>query len=364
MDSSDGRTKAYKFVAYAAVSFSIVAVLSVVLTLPMVYNYVSHVRQQMNHELSFCKVIFSPFLSLYLPFQPALLTFPYPGSAKDIFAEVNFMKTHSGPAAPGNRTARQSGYGQPEVNPSANLQCEGCCLPGPPGPAGQPGKPGKPGRPGAPGQPGIPGKPPTAPCEPTTPPPCKPCPQGPPGPPGPPGAPGDPGEAGTPGRPGTDATPGLPGPRGPPGPPGEAGQPGPQGDPGSTSSIRATYPRSTRRARRCCIPLQSSSFFRTSRTPRTTRSTRKRRTSWTTRTKGSSRTRRTTRSRRTSWTTRTTRTSWNSRREGNLSKVLRSRRRSLLRGRYSPLNGVFFSLIVQFSFIYLSFHMIWLLKKK
>lgn len=56
MDSSDGRTKAYKFVAYAAVSFSIVAVLSVVLTLPMVYNYVSHVRQQMNHELSFCKV--------------------------------------------------------------------------------------------------------------------------------------------------------------------------------------------------------------------------------------------------------------------------------------------------------------------
>uniref|UniRef100_A0A1I7XM50 Col_cuticle_N domain-containing protein n=1 Tax=Heterorhabditis bacteriophora TaxID=37862 RepID=A0A1I7XM50_HETBA len=52
---SDGRTKAYKFVAYAAVSFSIVAVLSVVLTLPMVYNYVSHVRRQMQHEISFCK---------------------------------------------------------------------------------------------------------------------------------------------------------------------------------------------------------------------------------------------------------------------------------------------------------------------
>lgn len=42
--------------AYAAVSFSIVAVLSVVMTLPMVYNYVSHVRRQMEHELSFCKV--------------------------------------------------------------------------------------------------------------------------------------------------------------------------------------------------------------------------------------------------------------------------------------------------------------------
>ncbi|CAP30573.1 Protein CBG11381 [Caenorhabditis briggsae] len=43
-------------------------------------------------------------------------------SANDIFAEFNFMMAHSGPAAPGNRTARQSGYGQPEFNPSSNLQ--------------------------------------------------------------------------------------------------------------------------------------------------------------------------------------------------------------------------------------------------
>ena len=56
MESSDGRMKAYKFVSYAAVSFSLVAVLSVVCTLPMVYNYVSHVRRQMHHEISFCKV--------------------------------------------------------------------------------------------------------------------------------------------------------------------------------------------------------------------------------------------------------------------------------------------------------------------
>lgn len=53
---TDGRMKAYKFVAYSAVTFSVVAVLSVVLTLPMVYNYVNHVRQQMHHEISFCKV--------------------------------------------------------------------------------------------------------------------------------------------------------------------------------------------------------------------------------------------------------------------------------------------------------------------
>uniref|UniRef100_A0A0R3RTJ4 Col_cuticle_N domain-containing protein n=1 Tax=Elaeophora elaphi TaxID=1147741 RepID=A0A0R3RTJ4_9BILA len=186
---SDGRIKAYKFVAYSAVSFSIVAVLSVVISLPMVYNYVAHVRRQMHHEINFCK-----------------------GSANDIYTEVNYIKNAPQDSSPSNRTARQSGYA--EVNSAANVHCEGCCIQGPPGPPGPPGKPGKPGKPGVPGNPGMPGKPPTAPCEPITPPPCKPCPQGPPGPPGPPGAPGDPGEAGTPGRPGIDASPGSPGPRG------------------------------------------------------------------------------------------------------------------------------------------------------
>jgi hypothetical protein len=49
------RIKAYKFVAYSAVTFSVVAVLSVCITLPMVYNYVSHVRTQMHSEMVFCK---------------------------------------------------------------------------------------------------------------------------------------------------------------------------------------------------------------------------------------------------------------------------------------------------------------------
>ncbi|EJW79181.1 hypothetical protein WUBG_09909 [Wuchereria bancrofti] len=54
---SDSRIKAYKFVAYSAVSFSIIAVLSVVISLPMVYNYVAHVRRQMHREINYCKVI-------------------------------------------------------------------------------------------------------------------------------------------------------------------------------------------------------------------------------------------------------------------------------------------------------------------
>ncbi len=50
-----GRIKAYRFVAYSAVTFSVVAVLSVCITLPMVYNYVHQVRKQINNEISFCK---------------------------------------------------------------------------------------------------------------------------------------------------------------------------------------------------------------------------------------------------------------------------------------------------------------------
>uniref|UniRef100_A0A1I7Y5G2 Col_cuticle_N domain-containing protein n=1 Tax=Steinernema glaseri TaxID=37863 RepID=A0A1I7Y5G2_9BILA len=140
----EGRIKAYRFVAYSAVTFSVVAVLSVCVTLPMVYNYVHHVRRQMHNEISFCK-----------------------GSAKDIWSEVNQLKNI--PVA-GNRTAR-SAY-------QTGGSCDSCCLPGPAGPAGTPGKPGRPGKPGAPGLPGNPG------------------PDGQPGQPGPQGPPGGQGEKG------------------------------------------------------------------------------------------------------------------------------------------------------------------------
>ncbi|EPB68982.1 nematode cuticle collagen domain protein [Ancylostoma ceylanicum] len=157
------RIKAYRFVAYAAVTFSVVAVLSVCLTLPMVYNYVSHVKRQINTDISFCR-----------------------GSAKDIWSEVNNLAKL--PAS--NRTARQAGYDAGVANDpitSGSGKCGGCCLPGPPGGAGTPGKPGRPGKPGAPGQPG---------------------PKGPPG---------------SDGQPGADGNPGAPGEAGPPGAPGEKG---------------------------------------------------------------------------------------------------------------------------------------------
>lgn len=41
---------------FQAVTFSVVAVLSVCVTLPMVYNYIHHVRRQMHNEINYCKV--------------------------------------------------------------------------------------------------------------------------------------------------------------------------------------------------------------------------------------------------------------------------------------------------------------------
>ncbi|VDM39369.1 unnamed protein product [Toxocara canis] len=203
------RIKAYRFVAYSAVTFSVVSVISVCITLPMVYNYINQVRTQMHNEINQCK-----------------------GSVKDVWSDLHELKNVEETR---NRTARQAGYGEKPSYSSRAGSSAGvgggcsCCNPGPPGPAGTPGRPGRPGRPGAPGFPGAPGKTGSALCEPITPPPCQPCAAGPPGPPGPAGLPGD---AGPPGTPGVGGGAALPGPPGPPGPPGAPGSPGPAGPPG------------------------------------------------------------------------------------------------------------------------------------
>lgn len=50
------RIKAYRFVAYSAIAFAGVAVLTVCVTLPMVYSYVHAVRRTMDAQGEFCKV--------------------------------------------------------------------------------------------------------------------------------------------------------------------------------------------------------------------------------------------------------------------------------------------------------------------
>ncbi|VDP49908.1 unnamed protein product, partial [Heligmosomoides polygyrus] len=77
------RCKAYRFVAYSAVAFSVVAILGTATTLPMVYNYVHHVQRTMHAELNYCRT-----------------------SAREIWEEVSTMKST------GNRTARQAGYAE------------------------------------------------------------------------------------------------------------------------------------------------------------------------------------------------------------------------------------------------------------
>ncbi|KAK6016006.1 nematode cuticle collagen domain protein [Ostertagia ostertagi] len=215
MDVIDHRIKAYRFVAYAAVGFSVVAVLSVCVTLPVVYNYVHYVKKSLHKEASLCKM-----------------------STNSVWGDViNLKQAHFG-----NRTSR---HATATFEENANGGCESCCRPGPPGPPGPPGKPGRPGRPGAPGLPGE-------------------CPVGPPGSPGKPGEPGDPGEdgqavppesdtgppgrtrkgedpacepvspgdQGPPGDPGPEGLPGSPGLQGPPGTPGKQGEKGPDGSDG------------------------------------------------------------------------------------------------------------------------------------
>lgn len=143
MEEDSPKEKAYKFVAYTAMTFSFVAIVSVCVTVPTVHNYVRHLRQRVDGELTVCVE-----------------------SANDVLGEIDEFE--SSDFSKGNKTVAKRQATPPE--------CENCCQPGSPGPAGAPGKPGRPGKPGVPGPPGFPGKPPPEECANRSPPVCKPCP--------------------------------------------------------------------------------------------------------------------------------------------------------------------------------------------
>lgn len=54
----DARERAYKAVAYSPVTFSLIAILSVCISMPIVYNFIDHIQQQTKQDLMFCKVNF------------------------------------------------------------------------------------------------------------------------------------------------------------------------------------------------------------------------------------------------------------------------------------------------------------------
>ncbi|KAM3723205.1 putative cuticle collagen [Dirofilaria immitis] len=201
----EAREKAYTFVTYTAVVFSLISILTIFVTLPMVSNYVTTISSRVSEEMEYCQTSAHEVMLEIREHRP-------PSEALSV---VHIINNNVENLFNGTRTKRQAG-------------CEECCLPGLAGPDGPPGKPGLPGRPGAPGAPGFPGRPPRI-CEELEPPPCRPCPQGPPGPPGPGG---DKGSSGPPGPPGRNGNPGRLGPPGLPGPPGPNGNPGTDGLPG------------------------------------------------------------------------------------------------------------------------------------
>ncbi|OZC09550.1 nematode cuticle collagen domain protein, partial [Onchocerca flexuosa] len=159
----EAREKVYTFVTYTAVIFSLVSILTIFVTLPMVNNYITTINSRVYEEMEYCQT-----------------------SAREVMLEIREHRASEAAEASGavhvvdgsiadsfniTRTKRQAG-------------CEACCLPGEPGPDGPPGKPGLPGRAGPPGAPGFPGRPPRI-CEEVESQPCRPCPPGPQGPPGP-----------------------------------------------------------------------------------------------------------------------------------------------------------------------------------
>ncbi|VDO34568.1 unnamed protein product, partial [Onchocerca flexuosa] len=147
----EAREKVYTFVTYTAVIFSLVSILTIFVTLPMVNNYITTINSRVYEEMEYCQVdtIFNVIYSKAT-------------SAREVMLEIREHRASEAAEASGavhvvdgsiadsfniTRTKRQAG-------------CEACCLPGEPGPDGPPGKPGLPGRAGPPGAPGFPGRPP------------------------------------------------------------------------------------------------------------------------------------------------------------------------------------------------------------
>ncbi len=53
----DSREKAYRFVAYSAIGFAVMAILTSTITIPMAYNYVQTVGEKIRSEMAFCQVL-------------------------------------------------------------------------------------------------------------------------------------------------------------------------------------------------------------------------------------------------------------------------------------------------------------------
>ena len=53
---SETRERAYSFVTFLAVTFSLIAIVAVFITLPLANNYINNVYNRVQTEMDFCRV--------------------------------------------------------------------------------------------------------------------------------------------------------------------------------------------------------------------------------------------------------------------------------------------------------------------
>nr|CDJ93607.1 Nematode cuticle collagen and Collagen triple helix repeat domain containing protein [Haemonchus contortus] len=249
MEESE-ESKRLRKVTFIAVLISTSAVLSSVVSLPLIYNYVQTMQTHMSGELDHCRAKTRDLWVEVFAAQDSLNI--HHGKRDSETSEARFrrewsfgrwveQKQRDESPDPSELDSKPDDYGQ--AKPLGVKRASTCCTcqQGPPGPPGPPGKDGRDGMDGPPGRNGEPGRsgvvlpPLDAPPEP-----CIICPVGQPGPPGPAGPKGLPGPKGAPGHagtPGMRGEPGIIGPHGPTGRPGRPGPKGPRGEPGKLITV-------------------------------------------------------------------------------------------------------------------------------
>jgi len=237
--------------AFMAITFSTVAVVSCLITFPLLFHYVLQLEANAQLELDWC---YTKSKEMYRDVMDVRTSGKEAGTIMDsamLFNQAGFREKRQAagcctcerglPGAPGapGHDGRDGSNGNPGKfgEPGAAVAlteahkpsfADQCTCEAPPGKDGEPGKPGTPGPPGDNGQPGNPGGPGDG------------GERGPPGPNGPPGGNGNNGKPGEPGAlvgesPGTEGENGKPGAAGAvgtPGPPGTDGKAGDNGGPG------------------------------------------------------------------------------------------------------------------------------------
>ncbi|VDK48311.1 unnamed protein product [Anisakis simplex] len=232
MEKKDQR-QSLKPVAFISIVFSTFAISSVLITFPLIVNYIQTLESSVQIDLDYCKVrardMWKEMLNIETEGKSNV------GKLADIVMAHRELHKRDTIA---DFWARRLHDQELRDDPYYSSKVEGGCCTcqrGAPGPAGPPGRDGADGIDGEMGPMGPPGPaaqqifdpltmfPPQCPCEAPA---GEPGPKGPRGPDGPPGPPGLPGEDGKPGDQGPRGPPGLPGPQGP------AGRAGPPGEPG------------------------------------------------------------------------------------------------------------------------------------